>query len=127
MSASAASPAPFTTHPMTATFTGLRTAPSRSSTWRARPMRSTWQRPHVGQLMISGPCRRTSSDASSVQHARTSVTGSSVSEIRKVSPMPSSSSTPRPQADLMMPWKRGARLGDADVQRHVRQLVRSCR
>ena len=41
----------------------------------------------------------------SVQQARTSTTGSSVSEMRMVSPMPSSRRTPRPQALLMMPWK----------------------
>ena len=76
----------------------------RSSTSRASAMRSTWQRPHVGQLMSSGPRRRRSSAASSVQHARTSVAGSSVSEMRSVSPMPSSKRMPKPHALLTRPW-----------------------
>ena len=69
------------------------------------PMRFTWQRPQVGQLMSSGLRRRKSSAPSSVQQARTSTTGSSVSEMRIVSPIPSSKRTPRPHALLMMPWK----------------------
>ena len=96
---------PFTTHPMTATFTGLSTVASRCSTSCASPMRFTWQRPQVGQLMSSGLRRRKSSAPSSVQQARTSTTGSSVSEMRIVSPIPSSKRTPRPHALLMMPWK----------------------
>ena len=39
-----------------------------------RPMRFTWQRPQVGQLMSSGARRRRSSEPSSVQQARTSTT-----------------------------------------------------
>jgi hypothetical protein len=53
----------------------------------------------------------------------TSSTGGALSETRMVSPMPSDSSAPKATADLMVPWKAGPGLGDAQVQRVVALLA----
>ena len=56
-SASRASPGPFTTHPITATCSGMLRASSASIASRATLMTSTSARPHDGQAMRSRPLR----------------------------------------------------------------------
>ena len=103
MSASRASPGPLTTQPMTATLMGARMVCKRASTCSARLNRSMRVRPQVGQEISSGPRSRMRRERSSSQATRISSTGSRVSEMRKVSPMPSKRRMPRATLDLTVP------------------------
>src|SRR6266545_4358870 len=55
ISASAASPGPFTAQPITATRTGFCTCFKASETWSPRVGRSTCARPHEGHAVSKGP------------------------------------------------------------------------
>jgi hypothetical protein len=102
-SASRASPGPLTTQPITATLIGSFTEASRLSISSAISMRGTSVRPHVGQLINVAPRCLSSSALRMANPARTSSTGSAVSETRIVSPIPSDKSVPIPTADRMTP------------------------
>ena len=102
-SASPASPGPFTAQPMTATSKACGYSRRRSSTASARFHTPTLSRPHDGQAIMIGPRSRRPSALRISQATLTSSTGSAVSEIRIVSPMPSMSRLPTPMALLIEP------------------------
>lgn len=103
ISASLASPGPFTAQPMTATFTGLRQSASAASTSFASAIKLIRVLPQVGQEIISAPVLRISAAFRISYPALTSSTGSAVSETRIVSPMPSTKRLPMPMAFLITP------------------------
>lgn len=88
---------------MTATVMSLSRPRSLSSTSCARDMRSISVRPQVGQDTKRTPPFLRPAALSISTPARTSSTGSAVSETRIVSPMPSMSSVPMPTADFITP------------------------
>ena len=80
-SALRASPGPFTTQPITATWTGRLRSSSAASTALATAITSTWALPHDGQAMRSSPLRSLRPRVSSSRRpALASSTGSAVSE-----------------------------------------------
>ena len=123
MSASAASPGPFTTQPMTATFTGLSSMAMRRSTSCASPMRSTWQRPHVGQLIELGVAAAQVERAEqrpAGAHFRDGVVGERDAHGVADALLEQDAQAAGAFDDAL---ERGARLGDADVQRDMRELA----
>jgi hypothetical protein len=101
MSASRASPGPFTTHPSTLIFTGSRRPSSRFSSSAMIASRSIASRPHVGQAINSGRRTRRCVACRMSNAAATSGTGSPNSEMRIVSPIPSSRIGASPVADFV--------------------------
>ena len=69
--------------------------------------------------MMLTPRWRRPSDFRMSKPTLISSTGSAASDTRMVSPMPAQSSEPMPMADLIVPVRRRAGLGDAQVQRAV--------
>ena len=103
-SAPAASPGPFTTHPITATFNDDLTSAKISSTSLVSFKRSTSKRPHPGQAVSIGPCERISSALSISYPTRTSSALSGVvRDTRTVSPIPWDNNAPIPIDDLTVP------------------------
>jgi hypothetical protein len=88
---------------MTATETSPFTVESRCSTRSAMGIMATEQRPQVGQEVSVAPPNLRPSDLSSSRATLTSSTGSAVSEMRMVSPMPSASRMPRPALLFTVP------------------------
>ena len=105
-SASLASPGPFTTQPITATFISLSVARYVfiiSCTLPASPIRSILVLPHVGQDTKLMPPLLRPKFLSMDLAVSTSWMGSSVSDTLIVSPIPSYNMTPMPTADFMLP------------------------
>ena len=102
-SASFASPGPLTSQPITATFIGVGSARRRSSATFASGMRSMSARPHEGHATSVRPRSRRPRDFRRSNAALTSITGSSLSETRMVSPIPSYRSTLMPAAERIDP------------------------
>ena len=93
ISASRASPGPFTTQPITATLIGFVIPDNLCSTFSAILGKSILQRPQVGHEISVGPYSLRP-NAFKISFATfTSFTGSPVKEMRNVSPMPSASSS----------------------------------
>src|SRR5580692_2740111 len=88
------SPGPLTTQPITATFTGALYDLAIASTLRPSSSTDISARPHEGHAVISNPFSRNPSDFKMPQQTGTSSIGSSASETRNVSPMPSNSKMP---------------------------------
>ena len=88
---------------MTATVSGFLQSCSAASTRLARPIRSIFVRPQVGQAIRLTPSFRSPAAFKMDLAASTSFTGSAVRETRMVSPMPIHSRPPMPMADLMTP------------------------
>ena len=108
-SASRASPGPFTTQPITATRIGTVNF-SRSIamfTFCVSSRTFTSARPHEGQATRSRPRFRSPNDRRMIVPALTSSTGSSVSDTRIVSPIPSARSVPIPTALFRPPMGIG--------------------
>ena len=106
MSASLASPGPLTVQPMTATVSGTRSAWTAFSTRAATGIRSTSQRPHVGQETKLAPRLRRPSAWRICQATKTSFSGGAVRETRTVSASPSARRRARPAEDFTLPAKR---------------------
>ncbi len=106
-SASRASPGPLTMQPITATRIGAVMSLSPSVTALASWITSTWERPQLGQEMMSNLRGRNPMYSSSLQPTFTSSTGGADSETRIVSPMPSASSAPNARQLLMVPCQDG--------------------
>ena len=122
-SASRASPGPFTTHPITATCSGMLRDSSAACAAAATPITSTSARPHDGHAIRSRPLRsRSPSDSSKTRPAFASSTGSAVSEKRIVSPIPSASSVRDAGHRLDQALRHRTGLGDAEVQRMIGRL-----
>ena len=102
ISASLASPGPFTTHPITAIFISAVISLVLSSTCFAMDIKSIPVLPQVGQdTILTPPPIPTALRISFAAYI--SRTGASVSDTLIVSPIPSSSKEPIPAADLIIP------------------------
>ena len=103
-----ASPGPFTTQPMTATWSGIWRDSKASMACEAMENTSTSARPQLGQAIRSTLRRSRRPIASSnCRPARASSTGSAVSEYLMVSPIPSASRAAMPAVDLTSPTGGG--------------------
>ena len=98
-----ASPGPFTSQPMTATFMGVLIFLSRESTSLESLTTSMSALPQLGQATRTAPSFRSSSALSISKPVVTSSLGSSLRETLMVSPMPSYRRAPRPMALRMLP------------------------
>ena len=122
-SASRASPGPFTTHPMTATWMGRFSSPSASCAALATAMTSTWAWPHDGQAMTPSPLRsRRPSDSRSRRPARPSSTGSGGEREADGVADPLGQQSLDARGALDQASRRRTRLGHPEVQRVVEGL-----
>ena len=103
ISASFASPGPFTTHPITATLISSGMSATISSTWFASLIRLILVLPQVGQDTTSIPPLRSPSVLRISFAVRISSTGSPVRETRIVLPIPSWRMIPSPTEDFTFP------------------------
>lgn len=100
ISASRASPGPFTAQPSTATLIGTCSVEMYSSTSLAMLIKSISIRPQVGQEISVAALDARPNDFNSSRATFTSSTGSALNEIRSVFPMPLLKIAPRPAALL---------------------------
>ena len=100
ISASRASPGPFTAQPSTATLIGTCSVEIYSSTSLAILIKSISIRPQVGQEISVAALDARPNDFNSSRATFTSSTGSALNEIRSVFPMPLLKIAPRPAALL---------------------------
>jgi len=103
ISASRASPGPFTAQPNTATFKGTFNLEIYSSTSFAMEIKSISMRPHVGQEINVAILEARPKDFNSSRATFISSTGSAESEIRNVLPIPFDRMAPSPAADFTVP------------------------
>ena len=103
ISVCAASPGPFTTHPIIDNEIGVLMCSNFSS--NILTVSITWKAclAHDGQEIIFTPLFRKFNDFNISLPILTSLTGSSDNETLIVSPMPSKRSVPKPIEDLMLP------------------------
>jgi len=106
ISASLASPGPFTMQPITATSMEVFTSSSRDSSSFMVPITSKFCREQLGQAMKLIPRVLSRRLLRISKPTLISSTGSAASEMRMVSPMPSASSIPRPTEDLTAPERK---------------------
>ncbi|MNR29243.1 hypothetical protein D3C85_1466200 [compost metagenome] len=106
MSASRASPGPLTAQPSTDTLIGTLILEMYSSTSLAMENRSISSRPQVGQDTKVAAFEIRPKVFSSSRATFTSSTGSALSEIRKVDPIPMDKSAPIPAALFTVPENR---------------------
>ena len=104
ISASLASPGPFTAQPIMATFRFLFISYNLSSTVLTISIKSTFVLAQVGQEIKSIPSLFRSRAFRISFPAITSSIGSDVKETLIVSPIPSANSVPIPIADLIIPF-----------------------
>ena len=103
ISASLASPGPFTAQPSTATLIGALIFEIYSSTSFAIEIKSISIRPHVGHEINVAAFDDQPNDFNNSRATLISSTGSADNEIRNVLPIPLDIIAPRPAADLTVP------------------------